>query len=162
MSTHVLISTFGNNCSQVRIHNDSPQDVFARLYIDGQLVAQRLRRAHTAGTISSIPVNCKEQKELLFSLPRFPTVAEQAAGGHSLDPNKLSELGTIRYNTLYVCILQQAVCITLRLSIVFTLAATQSVVAVLARAVRNVKSLSRLSSQTEYVALLPMCSTMLL
>jgi hypothetical protein len=83
--------------SQVRIHNDSPQDVFARLYIDGQLVAQRLRRAHTTGTISSIPVNCKEQKELQFSLPRFPTVAEQAAGGNSLDPNKLSDLGTIRY-----------------------------------------------------------------
>jgi hypothetical protein len=96
LTSIVLISTSVTTVSQVWIHNDSPQDVFARLYIDGQLVAQRLRKAHTAGTISSIPVNCKEQKELLFSLPRFPTVAEQAAGGNGLDANKLSELGTIR------------------------------------------------------------------
>jgi hypothetical protein len=96
------------NALQIRVHNDSTQDVFARLYIDGQLVAQRLRKAHTAGTISSIPVSCKEQKELLFSLPRYPTAAEQLAGGKSLEPKKLSELGTIRYCNTTITTIERA------------------------------------------------------
>jgi hypothetical protein len=72
---------------QVCARNNSDSLVAAHLYIDGQKVAQGAIDAHSERTFSGVaqPSNPKELRELLFSLPRFVTLAEKKRAGTTTD-----------------------------------------------------------------------------
>jgi hypothetical protein len=98
---------------QVRALNNSEHTVMAFVFIDGQKLDARTVKPHSEYTFTGVAVasNPKERKELLFSLPRFVTQAEQKrAGGKALTQKQTAALGTIR--------LASAICMTQWLAVI--------------------------------------------
>eukprot|EP00611_Tribonema_gayanum_P030151 TRINITY_DN829_c0_g1_i2.p1 TRINITY_DN829_c0_g1~~TRINITY_DN829_c0_g1_i2.p1 ORF type:complete len:267 (-),score=71.15 TRINITY_DN829_c0_g1_i2:2469-3215(-) len=87
---------------QVVATTTSDTHTAATLYVDGQKIHTLVLVPASAGgngraAFKGIPAGAAEERELLFSLPRFVSRREkQRNGGQSLPKEKLEQIGTIR------------------------------------------------------------------
>ncbi|CAM9973714.1 unnamed protein product [Scytosiphon promiscuus] len=79
----------------VGVMNKSEKGNFAQLHIDGQKVAEKYVPPGGNILFEGIPTS-EGIQELLFSLPRFPTLREKDIGGRALPESRTSDIGTIK------------------------------------------------------------------